>query len=271
MITTRRTFRLAIRVALAALLIGVVGVGGAAARPIDEHSAKVSVTIVQAPPTSNDILTYTIKAANRGDGWAHYAKITIPFNAAALKPLDVQFSGAPAWVVKDEAGFQIRTERLNSGGGATIATMRFVRLPGAAKSAALTERLTYSWRDDVGGGSGRSNLPVDAPRPFYTLTHRQVGNKHFFNTNVFLPGEPVVFWYQTPSGSTVPTEVKRDMIIDASSTNATDKGSDYILADADGSFDLRFSTGDLSPGEYMMVARGDISGLTAVGMCQLHE
>jgi hypothetical protein len=253
-------------------LVGSVGVGGVAARLIKEDSAKVSVTIVQAPPTSDDILTYTIKAANRGDGWAHYAKITVPFDAAALKPLDVQFSGAPAWVMTSEAGlFQIRTERLNSGGGATTATLRFVRLPGAAKSAALTERLTYNWRDSAGGGNGRSNLPVDAPQPFYTLAHREVGNKHFFSTNIFLPGEPVVFWYQTPSGSTVPTEVKSDAIVDAASTNAVDQGADYVLADPNGAFDLRFSTGDLSPGEYMMVARGDISGLTAVGMCQIHE
>jgi hypothetical protein len=271
MITISRTFRLAVTMVVAALLIGSIGVGGVAARPIDEDSAKISVTIVQAPP-AGDILTYTVKAINRGDGWAHYAKITVPFDAAALKLLDAQFSGAPAWIAKSEAGmFQIGTERLNSGGGATTATLRFVRLPGTANGAALTQRLTYNWRDAAGGGKGRSNLPVDAPQPFYALTHRQVENKHFFSTNIFLPGEPVVFWYQTPSGGTVPTEVKRDVIVDAASTNAADQGSDYVLADPDGALDLRFSTGDLSPGEYMMVARGNISGFTAVGMCQVHE
>jgi hypothetical protein len=266
-----RILRLAIAMALTALLIGSIGVSGVAARPIKEDAAKISVTIVQAPPTG-DILTYTVKATNRGDGWAHYAKITVPFDAAALKPLDVTFTGAPAWVAKSEAGMlQIRTERLNSGGGATTATLRFTRLPGAAKDAALTQRLAYNWRDEAVGGSGRSNLPVDAPQPFYTLTHREVANKHFFSTNVFLPGEPVVFWYQTPSGSTMPTEVKRDVIVDAASTNADEQGSDYVLADPDGALDLRFSTGDLTPGEYMMVARGNISGFTAVGMCQIHE
>jgi hypothetical protein len=272
MITTWRTLRLAIALALVALLAGSVGVGRVAARPIDEEHAKVSVVVVQAPPTAADILTYTIKATNRGDGWAHYAKITVPFDAAALKLLDVQFSGTPAWVAASEAGsFEIRTERLNSGGGATTATLRFARQPGAATNAALADRLSYAWRDNAGGGRGRSNLPADAPQPFYPLAHREVAGKHSFSSNLFLPGEPVVFWYQTPSGSTVATEVKRDLIIDAASTNADDQGSNYVLADADGAFDLRFSTGDLSPGEYMMVARGDISGLTAVGMCQLHK
>ena len=38
----------------------------------------------------------------------------------------------------------------------------------------------------------------------------------------------------------------------------------------DGAIDLEFSTGHLAAGQYTMVARGDISGITAVGECRLH-
>lgn len=272
MTTLWRPLRLALALTLAILMVGTVGINRATAKPIDGNHAKVNVIITQVPPTSQDMLTYTIKAANRGDMWAHYAKITVPFDSAAFNLLDVQFSGAPAWVTKIEAtAFEIRTDRLNSNGGATIATVHFVRLPGASKNATLTERLAYTWQDDVKGGSGYSNLPVGAAaaQPFYTLTHRQTGGGHFFSSNVFVPGEPVVFWYHTPSGIIVPAEVKKGQIVDAATTGEGEQGADYALADADGALDLQFETSDLAAGQYTMVARGEISGFTAVGMCEL--
>ncbi|HET9221754.1 MAG TPA: hypothetical protein VFO07_04585 [Roseiflexaceae bacterium] len=266
MITSRWTLRLALLLAL--LLAGSLGINRAAARPIDEERAAVKVVIM--PVASPDSLTYTIRALNRGDSWAHYAKIAVPYDATALKLIDVQFSGAPAWVTQTGPGsFDIRTERLNSNGGATTATVRFAALkPGAQ----LMERLTYSWADSIGGSSGRSNLPltVAEAEPYATLTHRQAGTDHFFSGKVFVPGEPVVFWYHLPDGSIVPTEVKNGVIVAADSTDAKDKGSDYALADADGAIDLEFSTGHLAAGQYTMVARGDISGITAVGECRLH-
>jgi hypothetical protein len=269
MITSYKSLRLGLALVLAVLMAGILGVVPAAARPIDEERADVKVMIVQVPPTSADVLTYTIKAVNRGDSVASYAKITVPFDAAALKLQDVQFSGTPAWITKIEGGsFLIRTERLHSNGGMTTATVRFSMLK---PSAQLTERLTYSWKDAVGGGNGRSNLPLSAAatQPYATLAHRESGDQHFFSANLFVPGEPVVFWYHLPDGTVVPTEVKNGVIIDAASTDAKDKGSDYALADAEGAINLRFSTRHLVGGEYMMVARGDISGFTAVGHCML--
>jgi hypothetical protein len=64
--------------------------------------------------------------------------------------------------------------------------------------------------------------------------------------------------------------LKKGVIVAADSTDAKDKGSDYAFADADGAIDLEFSTGHLAAGQYTMVARGDISGITAVGECRLH-
>lgn len=272
MTTLWRTLRLTFALTLALLMVGTVGVNRATAKPIDESRAKVNVIITQAPPTSEDFLIYNIKAVNSGDMWAHYTKITVPFDSAALKLVDTQFSGAPAWVTGMQANsFEIRTERLNANGGATIATVHFARLPGAAKSAALTERLTYMWQDDVKSGSGSSNLPLSAAaaEPFYTLTHRQSGENHFFSSNIFVPGEHVVFWYNTPSGVAMPAEVRKGVIVDAASTGKGEEGADYAVADANGALDLEFETDKLVAGSYTMVAQGQLSGFTAVGMCDL--
>jgi hypothetical protein len=258
MITSFKSLRLGLALALALLMAGILSVVPAAARPIDQERADVKVMIVQAAPTNADVLTYTIKAVNRGDSAASYARITVPFDAATLKLQDVQFSGTPAWLTKIEgSSFLVQTEQLHSNGGITTATVRFSVLK---PSAQLTERLTYSWRDALGGGNGRSNLPLSAAAT----------NQHFFSANLFVPGEPVVFWYHLPNGSVVPTEVRNGVIIDAASTDAKDQGSNYALADAEGAINLRFSTRHLAAGEYMMVARGDISGFTAVGHCTLH-
>lgn len=267
MITSCRTLRLALALMLTLLMAGSFGVRSAAARPIDEGGADVKVMIAPAPTASGDILTYTIKAVNRGDSWAHYAKVVVPFDAAALKLVDVQFSNTPAWVTQLAPGsFEFRTERLNSDDGMTVATVRFAALKAGA---GLSERLTYNWYDGAGGGHGRSNLPLATAQPYATLTHRMTANDHFFSGNVFVPGEPVVFWYHLPDGKVVPTEVKNGVIIDAATTDAKDQGANYALADAEGAIDLEFSTGHLAAGEYMMVGRGDISGITAVGHCEL--
>jgi hypothetical protein len=272
MSTSWRTLRLALALILALMLAGSVGINRAAARPVDENSAEVRVMIVQAPSTGEDILAYTIKTVNLGHGWAQNAKITVPFDEAVLKLLDVQFSGTPAWITKIEAGsFKIQTERLDSGGGTTTATVRFSWMPGADRSAGLTERLTYTWRDNAEGGSGRSNLPLNTitGQPYAVLTHRDTAEGHFFSSNIFLPDEPVVFWYHTPSGDVVATEVHHGVVVDAASTGEEDVGAEAASADADGMVDVEFATEDLPAGTYIMVARGDISGFTAVGDCLL--
>lgn len=268
MLRLGKAARLGFVLALTVLLGGMFGIAPAMARPAEPERADVRVMVVQAPPVSEDLLTYTIKAMNRGDSVAYYAQLKVSYDATALKLMDVQFSGAPAWVIKSETGaFQIQTQRLNSSGGATIATARFTPLK---ENAQLTERVTYKWADAFGSKSSRSNLPLSAElQPYATLTHQQTSDQHFFSANLFLPGEPVVFWYHLPDGTVVPTEVKKGVIIDAASTDAKDKGADYAVANADGAINLRFSTHHLAAGEYTMIARGDISGFTAVGHCAL--
>lgn len=272
MFASWRTLRVVLALSLALLMAGSLGVGTAAAKPIDEERAEVTVTVVQTAPVSPGMVSYTIRAVNRGHGYAHYAKVSVPYDATALKLMDVRFSGTPAWLVaKDASQFQFRTERLNSGGATTIATASFVRLQGAT-NALLIERAAYSWGDATGGGSGRSNLPFTpvAGQQYGMLKHQETDKQHLFSTNIFIPGEPVVFWFHTPSGTVEAAEVHQlNEIVKAASTGAKDPGASYAAADANGAINMRFRTTGLPSGPYIMVAHGYYSGLEAVGECVL--
>lgn len=271
MLRSRRTLRLALVLALALVMVVPAAANRAYARPTDQDKAQVSAVIARAADDGG-LLTYTIKVANRGDGFASHATVTVPFDATMLRLADVTFAGAGGWVMRiDDGSFQFRTERLGSGGGTTIATARFSRLAGAPASAVLTERLTIAWGDRTGGGSGRSNLPMNLmmAQPYPVLAHRHVEAKHYFSSTIFVPGEQVVLWYNTPRGEAVETEVHHGVIVTAPSTGEDNPGENYASADANGAIDLRFDTHGLAAGSYTMVARGEISGFTAIGPCDL--
>jgi hypothetical protein len=271
MLRSRRTLRLVFVLALALVMVAPGAINRAYARPTGEDKALVNAVIARAPD-DGAMLTYTIRVANRGDGYASHATVTVPFDATTLRLADVAFTGAGGWVTRIDAdSFQFRTQRLASGGGTTIATARFSRLAGAPASVTLTERLAIAWGDNAGGGRGRSNLPMNLAmaQPYPVLAHREVGTKHYFSSTIFVPGEPVVFWYHTPRGDVVETEVHQGVIVSAPSTGQDNPGESYASADANGALDLRFDTHGLASGEYTMVARGEVSGFTTVGHCDI--
>jgi hypothetical protein len=79
----------------------------------------------------------------------------------------------------------------------------------------------------------------------------------------------VVFWYNNPRGDVVETEVHQGVIVTATSTGQDNPGESYASADANGAIDLRFDTHGFASGEYKMVARGEVSGFTTVGHCDI--
>jgi hypothetical protein len=271
MLRSWRTLRLALVLALALVMVVPAAANRAYARPIDQDKAQVSAVIARVAG-DDALLIYTVKVANRGDGFASHATVTVPYDATMLRLADVTFAGAGGWVTRiDDGSFQFRTERLGSGGGTTIATVRFSRMASASESAVLTERLMVAWGDRTGGGSGRSNLPMNLTmaQPYPALTHRHVDAKHYFSSTIFVPGEQVVFWYNNPRGEAVETEVHHGVIVTATTTDRDNPGENYASADANGAIDLRFDTHGLAAGSYTMVARGEISGFTVIGPCDL--
>jgi hypothetical protein len=185
--------------------------------------------------------------------------ITLPFDPQLLQVLDAQFSRPSAWVSDaNKDTLVIQTGPIESGDVVT-ATVRMVVQPAAANNVRLAQRLTYRWQDARGGGQGRGNAPVvlvgdvDTNQALYALivapSSAVAGSTLVFQGDIFVPGEPVALWYNTPDGHVVP--------------------AGRIPADGDGALRREIDTAGLAPGYYSMVAYGTWSDLTAVATFEI--
>ncbi|HEU4322384.1 MAG TPA: hypothetical protein VFS21_04465 [Roseiflexaceae bacterium] len=197
-------------------------------------------------------LTYTIVAGNYGRGDAEDATIIMPLDPGAVQLIDASFSRPTAWVSRVLTdSLTIQTGPLDRDGDVVTGTVRLRVLDSAAAGARLAPRLLHTWRDERGGGSGRSNqLPLvvtdtGEPQNLYPLA-AEAGEEaaYRFASGVFVPGEPVAFWYNTPEGAAV----------------AAEGGT----ADDEGAVSSTLPREGLSPGAYSMVARGRWSQAQAV-------
>lgn len=273
--------RIVIRLALfmvLAVLVTRLGVGHVVAQtaqptPQPRFPKSAFVTVVQRPEPNvsvrpGDIVTSTIVVVNRGEGSARQVTLNVPFDPAQVSVLDVQFSRAGAWVSALLADMLvIQTGRLDAGGDTVTATLRLATLPGLADGTSLGKRISYTWNDDADDGTGRSNLPAlvvgdqSRQQPWYPLAvnrvNRAAGVAYVFSSDIFAPREPVTFWYNTPTGQVVELgPIDND-------------ANGIVIASEDGVATLQLSTTGLAPGTYSMVAYGNWTAFTAVGIFQV--
>jgi hypothetical protein len=274
--TLKGVVKLALALTLALLLTGVVGVAQAAEAPVDKTVGRADVTVVIMPqPAAEGRLVYDVIATNRGHTWAKDTTITLPFNPAALKLFDTQFSGNAGWIKEVKSNsLVINIPRLDAS-GKTTATLRFSKL---APDAALTERAAFTWSDGIKGGSGSTNLPQAVAKPFYPMGMSQVAGAATptmqFGSDLFAPGEPVSFWCNMPD-----SEIHELLIGSGADVwlehRVSDKEKDehtfgdYMRADGNGAFTVNFAEEGLTPGSYSVVAYGHWTGLTAVAPFEL--
>ncbi|GAB4200951.1 MAG: hypothetical protein OHK0022_22540 [Roseiflexaceae bacterium] len=235
-------------------LVGRLNLGSlGAVKPALVAVSQQAGPVEQARP--GGVLTYTIVAGNYGRGDAEDATITMPFDPGTVQLIDATFSRPTAWVSRVLTdSLTIQTGPLDRGGDVVTGTVRLRVLEGAAVGAKLAPRLLHTWRDDRGRGSGRSNLlplvvtAAGEPQNLYPLaaerSQGEEGAGYRFASGVFVPGEPVAFWYNTPEGSAVAAE----------GATADDEGAVSSLLPREG----------LNPGAYSMVARGRWSQAQAV-------
>lgn len=237
--------------------LGVVGRFAQTARPERTYPALIALSQqVDAPEQARPggVLTYTIVAANHGRGNASEVLITMPLDPAAVQLIDARFSRPETWVSQvQRESLTIRTGPLDRGDVVT-GTLRLAVRADAPPGAALAPPLRHTWRDDRGGGAGRSNrllLSVGGPdtrqNPTPLVAERAEtagGLGYRFSSSTFVPGEPVAFWYNTPDGRAVALE-------DAHSNS---EGAVSVLLPPDG----------LEPGPHSLVARGLWSHIQSV-------
>ena len=277
----RKSLRLLSAIAMAILLSSLIGVGQAAAAPAVKNASgpKVSVAVVPKPAgTDANMLVYELNAVNHQGTYARNLTITVPFNAAALKLVDVTFSGESAWIQQQDANQLVyRINGLHKNHPNT-ATLRFAKLPNAPADATLMERATYVWSIQGKKHSGSSNLPMTL-KPYYSLDVSAFSTPEGTTTqrfagNVFVPGEPVSFWCNMPDGTVHALMIHSEpvAILAHKLTESQKLNHNYveaIRADESGAMSIDFPAEDLGAGYYSIVAHGQWSGLDAVGAFKL--
>lgn len=146
----------------------------------------------------------------------------------------------------------IQTGPLEPSGDVVTTTLRLLVLTSAPDSTPLGARLSYTWYDHRSGGTGRSNLPLVAQagesiaQPIYPLMVQWAADATISaSSSIFAPGEPVAFWYHTPSGAV--------------------EAAGRVSADRDGVARLDFKVVGSTKGSYSIVAYGLWTQFTAVG------
>lgn len=226
----------------------------------DEGDVDSSSTLVSVSTNPNisvqpgGIFTCTILVRNIGEGDADNVTATMPFDPAKVQVVDAAFSQDTAWVSQlngDNLVFE--TGRIQENGGVVTATVRLRALPGVPAGAGLGARVTIKG-NGVEVERERSNLvplvvgTTSVNQPFYPLAvapaSAPAGSNFTFASTIFIPNEPVTFWYNTPTGASF--EITR------------------VDADDEGTVNETFiSAPDLPGGTYTMVAYGNWSKLTA--------
>lgn len=227
--------------------------------PEAPEPARVAVSqkvAVVADPAFGPVAVYTLTFLNHGPGQALDTTLVMPFDPAALRIIDARFSQPGAWVsnlLRDS--LTIRSGEIQSGGGAVVATIRFALAASAQESATFGAPLAFHWRDPAGGGSGRSNRPVvvdDAGIATVPLTITPGSGApqalRLVQSDVFVPGEVVAFWLDTPQGTLA---------------------LGHKAADADGAISVSIDPRSLASGSYTVVAYGHWSALTVRGPLQV--
>jgi uncharacterized repeat protein (TIGR01451 family) len=267
--------RLTLAGTVAVALTGVVGVQGAAAAT---NRAPAIIRVGILPSTQAEAggqTAYTITASNEGANAAGNVTITVPFDAQALRFVGATFSRPQAWVSNITSNaLEIKTGAVGGDGDSVQAILRFQPL-GSGSSQAV-QRLSFEWTDKVKGGRGISNQPPSAGASNAQLNVSRSSSLLTFSTDAFASYEGVVFWYNTPDGKVVQTNVKQGKLIDVDlaeqkhrDDNDYDRGAPSAIANDKGQISVDLSTEGLAPGTYTLVAYGNSSKLAAVAAFQV--
>ncbi|GAB4113473.1 MAG: hypothetical protein OHK0050_16700 [Roseiflexaceae bacterium] len=253
----------------ASLALASVGTTSAA-EVKDEENAKVRVKVELVSPAQNGVLTYNITATNIGDGFASDATINVPLASEGLRLVNASFDESTGWVSQADADLlKLQTGRLNSGGDSIKAT---VQLAQAATGAEIDQALAFTWRDADKGGKGLSNDPSAANKT-YTLNLAATATGFAISGNTFQESESVFFWLNTPDGTVIPTRIRKGEVLDVRKLNLTedgkDNGAESATANGLGIVEVTLNASKWTPGTYTLVARGDVSGRTAVTTIQI--
>jgi hypothetical protein len=270
---------------LLALALALVAAPAVEARR--KQPAEVTVAVQPEVPAGlgPSSLAVPVVVTNLGPGRAVKIVLNVRLNPVAGRLIDAQFSAPGAWVsALGESALEARVEALDPNATLTM-TLRYQQRPGAG--ALITDRVAFTWEDDLRFNTGTSNAPVppqpqpaapaqpgegQAPVPL-SVTRLATSNSLLFTGRIFAPGEPVALWLNTPGGGVQPLVVldNRELLLSpeqAGRERPRARISTTATAGGLGSIALTLDPAGLPAGDYTLVARGLVSNLTATASFQ---
>jgi hypothetical protein len=248
--------------------------------PIDPEEEEVVsnppafITVVSRPTPNitvvrGGIVTYNVVITNRGEGRARNVIINMPFDRTEVTVLDAVFTNSrTAWVSElRNDGLTIRTGPIAGDDTIITATLRVRVNDNVAIGTDLAERISFEWDDDDDDGSGLSNATIltvgetNRNVSFYSFevspVSGPVSQVRSFESNIFVPLEPVALWINTPDGRNIPLD---DIADD------DDDDSDQFTADEDGVLAIDLTLTGFAPGTYTVVSYGVWTEFTSTGV-----
>jgi len=284
----RNGIRIAAALLTAVILVGSAGMQSALAAPASSQPKRqpaADIFLIVQPPaqsTNATTLTYTLTVSNVGTRHANNVDVVIPLNAGAGQVQSIQLGQDQSRVAAQTASsIEVWVGKVEPSTPATIA-LTFAVPPGAS-ARPISDRASFTWHNNsIEHGQGQSNLPsIDPSHTIYDLQVAPSGpsNSFAFSSSIFVPGEPVMFWLNTPGGQVIGLYLDGGSLTTASTLIQDDSStgfkkvkrprSDNVRADAQGEFSLSFAASALPAGSYSLVAHGFASGITAVGAFQV--
>ena len=264
---------------LTTLALGVSAGSAAAASKTDDR-AHLNVSVQPGAISRGSTFTDAITISNVGSKAARDSMLSLTFDPAAVRLVNVQLNIPGAWVSNTQANeFQVDLGRIGSHDQSDMLQATFALQPGYSPSAALMSQVAYSYNDNVDTRSGDVTailLPAAAAAPQSAAQPSAVvpfGGSVAVSAAGFAPNEGLAFWYNDPNGVAQPLYTRHDQIVtDRRHTSETPAGQQqqfeknglYLSADAQGMIATSLWTSSLDPGMYSLVVHGTTSGHEAV-------
>jgi|GEM_PF-1435298 len=281
----RNGIRMAVAILAVAMIVGVAGIQPAlAASAQPKRPSKADVFVIMQPPVSDSnahTRTYTLTVSNIGTEPASDVDLTIPLNPTVGKLQNIQVSQGRL-LAQTPSSVEVLLDRVDAGTQQTV-MLTLAWLPGAGNASAISDRASFSWRNNgLDRSQGQSNLPSVSPTNIYQLAvtpNAGQSNTFDFSGALFVPGEPVTFWLNTPDGQALPLYVNGTTLTTNSSQTLDDsktgfKKVTYTLSSnarvgPQGDLSIALDGTTLAAGSYSLVAQGFASKITAVAPFQV--
>lgn len=279
--------RITIAALVGMLAFGIAGVRTATAAPPSDpglpgrtgaHLTMAIEAVTVSEIGKDGVFTDTIIVKNDGMHAATDVLLTVPYDSAALKLVNVSIVRESAWVTKLlPSAFIADLDRISSAGDTVRVAVTFAKLPGYTDTKGINAVVKAQWTDGDGRHTALTDMLLVKP---LLLAGPQIAAPVTASDDTivkvygaaFQAGEIVTFWYNTPVGTAAPLYIRngnltierRQKIANGNGPSDYVNNSQYLVANEKGQIATLLGVQGLRPGDYSIVARGMTNSATIV-------